>query len=141
MQPEFPSSVQGGEHTAARNEQFPEAERPRSEGEYQAERGAESQEQRAEAAARAAELAKQAPAQAPIFPTPVIATPTPSTSSSDDTPAAAADEDLIEKEWVDRAKKIIAATHDDPAAREREIARLQSDYLMKRYGKDLGGDQ
>lgn len=58
--------------------------------------------------------------------------------SDDDNPAVAADEDLIEKEWVDKAKKIIASTKDDPAAREKEVGKLQADYLRKRYGKELG---
>lgn len=55
-----------------------------------------------------------------------------------DTPSVAADEDLIEKEWVDKAKKIITETRDDPHAREREVGKLQADYLKKRYGKELG---
>ena len=59
-------------------------------------------------------------------------------TSSDDNPAVAADEDLIEKEWVDKAKKIIAETRDDPHKREREVGKLQADYLKKRYGKELG---
>lgn len=75
-----------------------------------------------------------------------IALPTPVTPVADDTttqqaddlPAVAADEDLIEKEWVDKAKKIIADTRDDPYRREREVGRLQADYLKKRYGKELG---
>lgn len=59
-------------------------------------------------------------------------------AATDDTPAVAADEDLIEKEWVDKAKQIISETRDDPAARERQVGKLQSDYLKKRYGKELG---
>jgi hypothetical protein len=53
-------------------------------------------------------------------------------------PATAADDDLIEKEWVDKAKKIIADTADDPHRREEAISQLQRDYLRKRYGKELG---
>lgn len=55
-----------------------------------------------------------------------------------DAPMVAADEDLIEKEWVDRAKKIITDTKDDPYLREQEMGKLQRDYLQKRYGKELG---
>ena len=73
------------------------------------------------------------------LPTPVAPTTDDSTKAADDDmPAVAADEDLIEKEWVDRAKKIIADTKDDPYRREREVGRLQADYLKKRYGKELG---
>lgn len=53
-------------------------------------------------------------------------------------PAIAADDDLIEKEWVDKAKQIIADTADDPHRREAAVNRLQREYLRKRYGKELG---
>jgi len=75
------------------------------------------------------------------LPTPIPTTvPTDDTAQADDTasPSIAADDDLIEKEWVDKAKDIVAKTRDDPYKREREVGRLQSDYLKKRYGKDLG---
>lgn len=55
----------------------------------------------------------------------------------DDNPIVAADEDLIEKEWVDRAKKIIASTKNDPYLQEKEVSKLQADYLKKRYGKEI----
>lgn len=58
--------------------------------------------------------------------------------ADDDTPLVAADEDLIEREWVDKAKKIIALTKDNPYERNRVIAQLQADYLKKRYNKTLG---
>lgn len=53
-------------------------------------------------------------------------------------PVVAGDDDLIEKEWVASAKKIIAETKDDPYKREQEVMRLQADYLKKRYGRDIG---
>lgn len=59
----------------------------------------------------------------------------------DDSPAVAADEDLIEKEWVDKAKQIISQTRDDPAEREKQVGRLQADYLKKRYGRSLGASE
>lgn len=73
------------------------------------------------------------------LPTPVAPdnTTTGNHSASDDI-AIAADEDLIEKEWVDKAKQVIAQTRDDPYRQEREVSKLQADYLMKRYGKTLG---
>lgn len=80
-------------------------------------------------------------------PTPVQL-PTPVQTASDDSaqmvsgvPAVAADEDLIEKEWVDSAKKIIETTKDDPYTRERQVNKLQVDYLQKRYGKTLGSSE
>ena len=56
------------------------------------------------------------------------------------TSVIAADEDLIEKEWVDKVKKIIILTKDDPYERSRVITQLQIDYLKKRYNKTLGKD-
>ena len=53
-------------------------------------------------------------------------------------PLLAADEDLIEKEWVDKLKSIISLTKDDPYERARVIAQLQADYLKKRYNRTLG---
>jgi Txe/YoeB family toxin of Txe-Axe toxin-antitoxin module len=50
----------------------------------------------------------------------------------------AEDADLIEKEWVERAKKIILETKDDPFARTNRVNELQKDYLQKRYNKNLG---
>ena len=58
--------------------------------------------------------------------------------ADDDTPLVAADEDLIEREWVDKVKNIIALTKDNPYERNRVIAQLQADYLKKRYNKTLG---
>ncbi|MDK2898903.1 MAG: hypothetical protein PWQ10_90 [Patescibacteria group bacterium] len=72
--------------------------------------------------------------------------PTPVNSQSvvvDDTslvnnPLIANDDDLIEKEWVERAKKIVTETKNDPYRREENISKLQIDYIKKRYGRDLG---
>lgn len=52
-------------------------------------------------------------------------------------PLVAADEDLIEKEWVDKAKKIVSDTKEDPYSQEKEVSKLQADYLKKRYGKEI----
>lgn len=94
---------------------------------------------------RAAEHAAQAQAALSAQPVP-ISLPTPVVQTddaqqpavADDLPSTAADDDLIEKEWVDKAKQIINDTRDDPARREKEVGRLQADYLKKRYGKELG---
>ena len=74
------------------------------------------------------------------LPPPVAAVPTVPVPVSDDSagPTLAADDDLIEKEWVDKAKKIITDTQNDPYRREQEVSKLQADYLRKRYGKELG---
>lgn len=83
----------------------------------------------------------------PVLPAPVIPLPTVADPIAADevtvqgAPLAANDDDLIEKEWVDQAKKIIMQTKDDPYRREQEVSRLQADYLRKRYGKELGASQ
>ena len=71
-------------------------------------------------------------------PVPVPVPAAPATADDTATPTIAADDDLIEKEWVDKAKKIISDTQNDPYRREQEVNKLQTDYLRKRYGKELG---
>jgi len=82
-----------------------------------------------------------APTAQPIAPPPlpqIQQTPAPSkTQTDDDTPAVAADEDLIEKEWVEKAKKVIQSTKHDPYLQEQAVSKLQADYLQKRYNKTV----
>lgn len=52
-------------------------------------------------------------------------------------PGIAEDADLIEKEWVTRAKMIVAKTKDDPREQNKEISKFKADYLKKRYNKDI----
>jgi hypothetical protein len=98
------------------------------------ETGAERTEQIAETSARVSDTAG---------PTAVA----PSTVVSDDlvvgdvasiaAPITAGDDDLIEKEWVDRAKKIVSETRNDPYQQESAVSELQKDYRKKRYGREL----
>jgi hypothetical protein len=75
----------------------------------------------------------------PALPAPVLTTAQPvATATSDDSPIVANDDDLIEKEWVDKAKKILAETRDDPYKREQEISKLQIEYIRRRYGRQIG---
>jgi hypothetical protein len=53
------------------------------------------------------------------------------------TPPEAEDVDLIEKEWVDAAEKVVQQTADDPYQQEEAVEKLQLDYLKKRYGKEI----
>lgn len=50
---------------------------------------------------------------------------------------SAADVDLIEKEWVQKAKAIVAATQGDPFLQNKEINKIKADYIKKRYNKDI----
>ncbi len=70
---------------------------------------------------------------------PALATPNPGQLSSGavSSPQQAADNDLIEKEWVIKAKQIVNATKDDPYTQNRELNRFKADYLKKRYNKDI----
>lgn len=87
----------------------------------------------ATAAAVDAAAAPSVPVPAPIT-TPVAD----DTTAITDVPTVANDDDLIEKEWVDKAKQIISDTKDNPYQRERAVSQLQREYLLKRYGKELG---
>lgn len=60
-----------------------------------------------------------------------------STTTISSTPATADDGDLIEKEWVDKAKKIVEATRDDPHLQSQQLTEVKVDYLQKRYNKSI----
>ena len=64
-----------------------------------------------------------------------------SNTTFDDVPLVANDDDLIEKEWVDKAKKIVAETLDNPHQRDEAVNKLQVDYLKKRYGREFGASE
>lgn len=58
-------------------------------------------------------------------------------AASTASPMIADDVDVMEKEWVDKAKKIVQETKDDPHQQGKEVSKLQADYLMKRYNKQI----
>ncbi len=83
---------------------------------------------------------------APVLPAPVSQPAVVGTASlpmlsplaaADTNPSIASDDEVIEKEWVDKAKKIITENRDDPYRQEKEVSKLQADYLRKRYGKEV----
>ena len=82
--------------------------------------------------------------QAAVVPVPdLVASPvvTPQdnqTAITTSAPTVAADEDLIEKEWVDQAKKIVSKTKHDPYEQARLVSELMRDYIKKRYGRVIG---
>lgn len=53
------------------------------------------------------------------------------------TPQIADHGELIEKEWVMKAKEIVAKTANDPHLQNKEINRFKADYLRKRYNKEI----
>lgn len=86
-----------------------------------------------------AEAQRQVMQSLPLaMPEPVVVEDTTTPTTSNTSPTIASDDDLIEKEWVDKLKRIIALTKDDPYERNRVIAQFQADYLKKRYNKTLG---
>lgn len=81
-------------------------------------------------------------AHQPTLPAPQPAVVASQPAADDTSPSVAADEDLLEKEWVDKAKKIVIENRDDPYKQGKAVSKLQADYLKRRYGKDikLSGD-
>ncbi len=53
---------------------------------------------------------------------------------------SAADADKIEKQWVDKAKTIVAQTKSDPYKRKNEMSKIKADYIGKRYNKAIKTD-
>ena len=70
-------------------------------------------------------------------PTSNIAGPAPQNTTSIPIPAEAEDSDLIEKEWVERAKQIVAHTRHDPHEQQKALSLMKADYMKKRYNRDI----
>jgi hypothetical protein len=52
-------------------------------------------------------------------------------------PLQANDSDLVEREWVDAAKRIMDTYRSDPYNKNRALTFLRADYIKKRYNKDI----
>ena len=99
--------------------------------------GGERVEQVAEARATAQDASQLARGVQGVVPSLPVSNDT-SSSAGILVPAVAADDDVIEGEWVAKAKEIIERTKDDPRARTDQVNMLQREYLQKRYGKQVG---
>jgi hypothetical protein len=93
---------------------------------------------------RGGNTVSQAPKGPPALSLPPVAVPaappadnTDEPAADDNSPATANDIDVIEKEWVDKAREIVRQTKDDPYHQEQAVEALQRAYLKKRYNKDL----
>jgi hypothetical protein len=75
-----------------------------------------------------------APVPVTTAPIPAAATPLPKLSNA---PAVAADNDVIEPEWILKAKQIVTATRDDPYRQVQQLNQLKSEYMQKRYNKTI----
>jgi len=78
-----------------------------------------------------------AAAQAAIPVTPVPSPSAPTASGG----LVAHDVDLIEKEWVERAKSIVAQTYEDPHAQKKEMSKVKAEYIQKRFNKTVETDE
>jgi len=52
----------------------------------------------------------------------------------------AADKDVIEKQWVQKAKEIVADTKSDPYKQKSEMSKAKADYIQKRFKKTVKTD-
>lgn len=66
-----------------------------------------------------------------------VTTPAQAPSAQSDYPDFADDIDLIEKMWVQKAKKIVDETVGDPFKQNLQINKMKADYIKKRYDKDV----
>jgi hypothetical protein len=61
-------------------------------------------------------------------------------ASSQSKGLVADDVDLIEKQWVEKAKVIVSQTRDDPYKQKNEMSKFKSDYIKKRFNKTIPAD-
>lgn len=57
------------------------------------------------------------------------------------TPPVVDDGDLIEKEWVSKAKQIVEKNRNDPYKQSEELTVFRADYMKKRYNKNIKLDK
>jgi hypothetical protein len=67
-------------------------------------------------------------------------TPDPKPSQPVSFKLSAKEAELIEKQWVIKAKAIVEHTKGDPFQQDREVSKMKADYLKKRYNKELKVD-
>lgn len=79
-------------------------------------------------AGQALQAGQQPAATQTITPAAIVAT---------DEALIADDADLIEKEWVVRAKSLVEQTKHDPYMQNKAINQVKADYIKKRYNKDV----
>lgn len=51
------------------------------------------------------------------------------------------DGDLIEKEWVNKAKQIVENNRDDPYKQSEELNVVKADYMKQRYNRNIKIDK
>ena len=77
------------------------------------------------------------PAVSPVATPADQSAPAATQPSATSTPPAAADAEVIEKPWVEKAEHIIEQTKADPQAEEAAEEQLNRDYLKQRFNFDV----
>ena len=78
------------------------------------------------------------PDDIPTADAPVIAVPVNDDTAAHPIPdSSAQDSERIEPAWVNKAKEIIAQTHDDPYLQKDQMSKVKADYIMKRFNKQV----
>jgi hypothetical protein len=130
-------SENGGEFSPQPQFEIPGSPEQKEQGrEKQAERAIE---QRPASENTVTKQAPQFPQQTPSQqPDPQAQTQTPAKDAfSHSAGLSAADVELIEKVWVEKAKSIVAQTHDDPYKQKNEMSKYKADYIKKRFNKTI----
>jgi hypothetical protein len=89
--------------------------------------------------------AEQAPAAPPVAPPLNLPMQNPVAAQTDDVITTSStvvsdvtdDQDLIEKEWVNKAKAIVERNRDNPYKQSEELTVVKAEYLKKRYDKTI----
>jgi len=113
--------------------------------------GAEQQSDVAEKSVEAPQTIESSPSRqqsAPVLPVvtqlPTINQPTVVLPTSDDNSTTAArpvnDSSKMERQWIDKAKAIIAQTRDDPFTQKNEMSKVKAAYIEKKFNKKLKVD-
>jgi hypothetical protein len=126
-QPNLPPSMPMSEQLPAASGQSPE----------QAANTPEHVPAGAEQGSSAGQAMAPMPTSIPLPTLPVLTNTDVAATTNNPTPAVADDGDLIEKEWVDKAKKIVEANRDNPYAQSEGLTVVKADYLQKRYNKTV----
>lgn len=48
--------------------------------------------------------------------------------------------DQIEKQWLERAKSVVAVTKDDPFKQKAEMSKVKAEYIQKKFNKKIRVD-
>jgi hypothetical protein len=95
--------------------------------------------ERAPSAATAMPVAAQSAIPLPMAPVAPVSSPPIDTSEASKSSSGGLikDNDLIDKEWVDKAKRIVERTRNDPHEQSDQLTGVKAEYMKKRYNKTI----